>query len=203
MKRIYKITQVALFGALVVGCTDLDTAPLSSTITADQKEDVVAADPSKIEASVTAITANFTQYAKIYTEDDNVHSDIGYPTIMLATDSRTTDFVADITGYNWYSNSADYSDCLSTSTATIEFWGTLYNQIYTANAVIGTVDNETSDPTLQFYLAQALAIRAFDTLRWYSYISSTIRDMKMPQGYPLSLPRMQKRQLQMAVPALR
>ena len=28
MKRIYKITQVALFGALVVGCTDLDTAPL-------------------------------------------------------------------------------------------------------------------------------------------------------------------------------
>ena len=86
MKRIYKITQVALFGALVVGCTDLDTAPLSSTITADQKEDVVAADPSKIEASVTAITANFTQYAKIYTEDDNVHSDIGYPTIMLATD---------------------------------------------------------------------------------------------------------------------
>lgn len=162
MKRIYKITQVALFGAFIVGCTDLDTAPLSSTITADQKEDVVAADPSKIEASVTAITANFTQYAKIYTEDDNVHSDIGYPTIMLATDSRTTDFVADITGYNWYSNSANYSDCLSTSTATIEFWGTLYNQIYTANAVIGTVDNETSDSTLQFYLAQALAIRAFD-----------------------------------------
>ena len=51
MKRIYKITQVALFGAFIVGCTDLDTAPLSSTITADQKEDVVAADPSKIEAS--------------------------------------------------------------------------------------------------------------------------------------------------------
>ena len=78
MKRIYKITQVALFGAFIVGCTDLDTAPLSSTITADQKEDVVAADPSKIEASVTAITANFTQYAKIYTEDDNVHSCLLY-----------------------------------------------------------------------------------------------------------------------------
>ena len=44
---------------------------------------------------------------------------------------------ADITGYNWYSNSADYSDCLNTSTATIEFWGTLYNQIFTANNVIG------------------------------------------------------------------
>ncbi|MCS2842676.1 hypothetical protein NXV51_00705 [Bacteroides uniformis] len=40
---------------------------------------------------------------------------------MLATESRGTDMVADITGYNWYSNSADYSDCLNTSTATIEF----------------------------------------------------------------------------------
>lgn len=107
------------------------------------------------------MAANFTQYAKIYTEDDNVHSDIGYPTIMLATESRGTDMVADITGYNWYSNSADYSDCLNTSTATIEFWGTLYNQIFTANNVIGTVDNETEDPTLQYYLAQALAVRAF------------------------------------------
>ena len=30
MKRIYKITQVALFGAFIVGCTDFDTAPLCS-----------------------------------------------------------------------------------------------------------------------------------------------------------------------------
>ena len=103
------------------------------------KEEVVESDPSRLEASVAAVAANFTQYAKIYTEDDNVHSDIGYPTIMLTTESRGTDMVADITGYNWYSNSADYSDCLNTSTATIEFWGTLYNQIFTANNVIGTV----------------------------------------------------------------
>ena len=94
------------------GCTDLDTEPLSSTITSNQKEEVVESDPSRLEASVAAVDAHFTQYAKIYTEDDNVHRDIGYPTIMLATDSRGTDMVADITGYNWYSNSADYSRCV-------------------------------------------------------------------------------------------
>lgn len=188
MKRIYKITQVALLGALTVGCTDLDTAPLSSTITADQKEDVVASDPSKIEASVAAITANFTQYAKIYTEDDNVHSDIGYPTIMLATDSRTTDFIADIIGYNWYSDSADYSDCLNTSVATIEFWGTLYNQIYTANAVIGTVDSETTDPTLQFYLAQALAIRAFDYFTLVQLYQFNYKGHEDAPGVPIITP---------------
>ena len=32
--------------------------------------------------------------------------------------------------------------------------------LYTSN-VIGTVDNETEDPTLQYYLEQALAVRAF------------------------------------------
>ena len=107
MKKLYKITPYVMLGLMVAGCTDLDTEPLSSTITSNQKEEVVESDP----------------------------------TIMLATESRGTDMVADITGYNWYSNSADYSDCLNTSTATIEFWGTLYNQIFTANNVIGTVYN--------------------------------------------------------------
>lgn len=162
MKKLYKITPYVMFGLMVAGCTDLDTEPLSSTITADQKEDVVEADPSKLEASVAAIAANFTQYAKNYPEDTETHNDIGYPTIMLATDSRGTDMLADDVGYNWYRTSMTYNDCLNTSVATVEFWGTLYNQIFTANAVIGTVDNATEDLTLQFYLAQALAIRAFD-----------------------------------------
>lgn len=83
MKKLYKITPYVMLGLMVAGCTDLDTEPLSSTITSDQKEEVVESDPSRLEASVAAVAANFTQYAKIYTEDDNVHSDIGYPTIML------------------------------------------------------------------------------------------------------------------------
>jgi hypothetical protein len=81
MKKLYKITPYVMLGLMVAGCTDLDTEPLSSTITSDQKEEVVESDPSRLEASVAAVAANFTQYAKIYTEDDNVHSDIGYPTI--------------------------------------------------------------------------------------------------------------------------
>ena len=185
MKKLYKITPYVMLGLMVAGCTDLDTEPLSSTITSDQKEEVVESDPSRLEASVAAVAANFTQYAKIYTEDDNVHSDIGYPTIMLATESRGTDMVADITGYNWYSNSADYSDCLNTSTATIEFWGTLYNQIFTANNVIGTVDNETEDPTLQYYLAQALAVRAFDYFTLIQLYQFNYKGHESAMGMPL------------------
>ena len=71
MKKLYKITPYVMLGLMVTGCTDLDTEPLSSTITSDQKEEVVESDPSRLEASVAAVAANFTQYAKIYTEDDN------------------------------------------------------------------------------------------------------------------------------------
>ena len=52
-----------MLGLMVAGCTDLDTDPLSSTITSDQKEEVVESDPSRLEASVAAVAANFTQYA--------------------------------------------------------------------------------------------------------------------------------------------
>ena len=54
MKKLYKITPYVMLGLMVAGCTDLDTEPLSSTITSDQKEEVVESDPSRLEASVAA-----------------------------------------------------------------------------------------------------------------------------------------------------
>ena len=66
MKKLYKITPYVMLGLMVAGCTDLDTEPLSSTITSDQKEEVVESDPSRLEASVAAVAANFTQYADHY-----------------------------------------------------------------------------------------------------------------------------------------
>ena len=160
MKNIYKISIFALSALVLVGCVDLDTAPLGSTVTSEQKEEVVAGDPSKAEASVTAVTSNFTVYGQIYGNDQ--HNDFGYPAIMMFMDSRGEDFVADNVGYNWFRGSMLFSDCLRTSDVTHMIWGTLYKQIYSANAVAATIDLETDDPTLQFYLAQALAIRAFD-----------------------------------------
>lgn len=54
MKKLYKITPYVMLGLMVAGCTDLDTEPLSSFITSDQKEEVVESDPSRLEASVAA-----------------------------------------------------------------------------------------------------------------------------------------------------
>ncbi len=160
MKKLNKLALSALTAIALAGCADMDTAPLSSTVTSDQKNDVVASDPSKIEASVTAISSAFTVYGAIYGE--NQHNDFGYPSLMLFTDSRGTDMVGFDTGYNWFSASLLLDDVTNKGATTHMFWGTLYKQIYAANAVIATIDPETDDLTSQYYLAQALAVRAFD-----------------------------------------
>lgn len=188
MKRLYRYALPALSAALLAGCTDLDTAPFGSTVTSDQKEDVLAKDPSKISASITAITANFTQYAATFGESGNVHSDIGYPSIMLATDTRGTDMVSDYTGYNWFSSSLIFADSQPTDDQILMDWNTLYNQIYTCNNVIGMVDPATEDPTSQYYLAQALAIRAFDYFTLVQMHQFTYVDAPDALGVPIITP---------------
>ena len=101
MKKLNKIALFALSALTLVGCADLDTEPLGKTVTADQKEEVLAADPTRIEAGVTAICSNFTVYGAVGGEDQ--HNDFGYPAIMLLLDSRGTDMVGFDTGYNWFS----------------------------------------------------------------------------------------------------
>lgn len=162
MKNKYiKTVASALCTLALAGCADLDTVPLGSIVTSDQKEQVVAADPSKVQASVTAITSNFYIYGNSIPEDFG-HDDYGYPSIMLSLDSRGMDMPGMATGYNWHSEALTYADCEYDQRTPRVIWTTLYNQIYTANAVTALIDAETEDPDLQFYLAQAYAIRAFD-----------------------------------------
>ena len=83
MKK-FKYIASALMSVALVGCYDMNTEPLGSTITADQKEATINANPARIEASVTAITSLFYLYGNTV---DN-HADFGYPSIMLLTDSQ-------------------------------------------------------------------------------------------------------------------
>lgn len=157
--KINKILFFATAGLIAASCADLDTEPAGGTITADQKAEVVANNPARTEASVNGITANFTQYDCL---GDERHNDFGYPAQMLFLDTRGIDLVGFDIGYNWFTAGFDFTDRPLTSAANLIIWTTLYNQIYTANAVAKLVNPETEDPTLKFYLAQALAIRAFD-----------------------------------------
>ncbi len=159
MKKIKYIAS-ALACVALAGCYDMNTEPLGSTITADQKEATVNANPERIEASVTAMTSVFYIFGNALSE--SYHSDFGYPSIMLMTDSRGTDLVSEDIGYNWFTQSLTYEDLNNTYWATALYWRVCYKQLYTVNSLAKMIDPETEDPGLQFYLAQAYAIRAFD-----------------------------------------
>ncbi|MCD8291520.1 MAG: RagB/SusD family nutrient uptake outer membrane protein [Prevotella sp.] len=166
MKTFSKIFIASLCGVMFVSCNDLNTEPYGSTITSAQKEEVAAANPDIIEASVNGVMTMFSVYLNgISTSSSTYHNDYGYPSVMLMTDSRGRDLVSQNTGYNWYSNQVRYTDQASTYIMPTYVWNTMYNQIYTANGVLSTISPDNEDPTdetLMYYYAQALAVRAFD-----------------------------------------
>ena len=159
MKKIKYIAS-ALIAATFVGCYDMNTEPLGSTITVDQKAEAASANPARVEASVNAISAMFYDFGKNL--DESYHNDLKFPFVMLATDSRGADLVSDKIGYNWFSSAVDYTDMNYTGTFTYMYWATFYKQINTANNVVNMIDLETEDSQLMYYLAQALTVRAFD-----------------------------------------
>lgn len=159
MKKLKYIAS-ALLSVALVGCYDMETEPLGSTITADQKEATVNANPARVEASVAAMTSVFYIFGNALSE--SYHSDFGYPSIMLMTDSRGADMVCEDIGYNWFTQPLTYEDLDNTYWATALYWRVCYKQLYTVNSLAKIIDPETTDPTLQFYLAQAYAIRALD-----------------------------------------
>lgn len=142
----------------MASCADLDTAPMGGTVTDDQKKDAVAENPSMASASVSAITTLFSVYMKSYSQ----HNDFGYPAVMLYTDSRGIDLVGLDVGYNWFSGGMDLTDYQNTSAYSTMIWTNMYNQIYAANAVAKSISVDTDNSQAQFFLAQALGIRAFD-----------------------------------------
>lgn len=90
------------------------------------------------------------------------HSDFGYPSLMLAMESRGTDLVSEDGGYNWYSYQMSYGDLQSDYYFSSMHWNAMYNPIMTANKVWQDFGERTGESLFQFYLGQASALRAFN-----------------------------------------
>ena len=159
-KIINTILLTAFTGSVLVSCSDLDTEPMGNTITAEQKERVYTQNPDMVAASVTGITNMFSVYGNLTSNPD--HDDFGYPATMIAMDSRGQDMVSAAIGYNWFRAYLEWRDLSYNAGYSSMHWGTIYNQIYAANQVAILIDPETTDAQLKYFLAQALAIRAYD-----------------------------------------
>lgn len=159
MKTKYIFSSMLFAGLLMVGCADMDTMPEGELVSPEQKADIVDALPERAAAGVTGIFAQMSAYEPI---TGSRHNDFGYPSIMLFTDQNGMDVVSQDNGYNWVGNSLDYSDRSYTSYESDIVWNTLYGMVFSANNVIASLDANTTEPTIQGYLGEALADRAFN-----------------------------------------
>lgn len=158
MKSINKFLSIGLSALALAACNDLDQEIQGGYATTDQKTDLTEEFPEKLIAAVAGTTAVLNQYNAVYA----YHFDFGYPSVMLALDSRGMDLVGTNSSYNWFSWANDMSDATITGRGTNLVWSYMYSQIYAANTLLKTTGNESDDATMKFYIAQAKAIRAFD-----------------------------------------
>ena len=162
MKTKYIFASLLSASLAVTGCQDMDTLPDGGMFGDAQKENIAEQLPERAEARVNAIFATFSQYFPNSSAlGAERHNDIGYPTVMLCTDTNGEDVVSDNNGYNWTGFDLDYSDRENTSLEGQMVWNDMYSIIFAANNVVGSIDENVEDANNMFYLAQGLGARAF------------------------------------------
>ena len=147
---------------LTNACVD-DLAPGGDIVTSTQKEEVAKNQPEKIEAAVNGIFTQFSVY-QLAVSSTFRHNDFGFGSSMLMFETDGQDAVMKNTGYNWYSGGLIYDNREYDSYESEIIWKNMYSQIFAANNLVATVGMTPKDDLSKFYLAQALATRAFDYL---------------------------------------
>ena len=133
MKKNIIIYSLAAFIGLS-GCS-LDEMPLGSSVTEEQKEDVVKADPQKFASEVNALSANMIKFNTLNLDGAD-HYDFGYAAVCIFYDSSGIDYVSDNTGYNWFRSSMLYTDRLATSSTSEFIWRVFYNNVKQFNDLV-------------------------------------------------------------------
>ena len=151
---------------------NLGSAPLTGIIVLVDKDGeqlIINVTKNCIDAS--GVTSLFYNFGKLTGEGN--HNDLLYPATMLFTDSRGMDLVSDDIGYNWFDSSLSYADLKPTNFAPYSIWMTAYNQIDAANNIVKAISKTPEEKHLKYYVAQALAIRAFDYYTLAQYFQHT------------------------------
>lgn len=153
--KIYLSCALALSGFAFTGCLDLDQEPMSNVVTEDQKQEVIKNDPSMAAASVATIPSMVTAYINNW----QVHIDFGYPSIMIATDTRGMDMPSALGNYQQYQPALELADFNGRYYLNLECWYTFYNLIRSANSVLANV--QPTEPLTKYFCGQALAFRSW------------------------------------------
>lgn len=179
MKTKYKVLAIAFAGLSVTACNDLDTEPLGSTVTSDQKTEVVEERPAMAEAAVNALPEGIKAYLGNYDRYGALHTDFGVPSMNMMLDSRGTDMPSAALGNNWYTAALSMQDFGPNYYNNLLTWNTYYNMILSANNVALTIPADAENAQLKFFRAQAVAFRAFcysQLVQLYAFTYNTHKD---------------------------
>ena len=190
MKKIYFLIYMSvLFLFTFTRCADLDTYPESDKVTDDQKDQVVANDPAKLEADITALYGKLIERDVTYDfSNANAHYDFGYAGLCIAAEHSGMDLVCDDTGYNWFATWANFGNSrIYSSTQAYYPWIFFYSHIKIANDLLKTLpaDAAASDAQRAGYRGQALASRAFDYLNLVQMYQFTYKGHENALAVPI------------------
>ena len=161
MKLKNTLALMSIASLALSACEDMDTLPEGSTVTDSQKTEVKKNDPSKTSASVAGAFMSMSAVMPNSSTVGSNHGDIGYPTVMLATDNNGEDMVSPLVGYNWFSREIQFTDRSVTAGIAQIIWQDFYSYIKAANDIIASIDENTDDAEQLFNMANARALRAF------------------------------------------
>ena len=168
--------------AMLTSC-DLDTFPEGDVLTSDQKNEVIADDPSKIASDMNSLKSIMTQWT-----DNGQHTDFAFPAISLFTDCSGQDMVSEDHGYNWFSPGLTFKDRIATAHTPNFMWKTYYTHIKASNDVLKVllnIEEEKRDAKTNNYIGQALASRAYDYMQLIQYFQFTYLGHEDALGLPI------------------
>lgn len=185
MKPKNKIFLFALSCFTLAACSDMDKmVPEGGIITDTQIGETTAAIPGRVAADLSGI---YTYMGKQYgafpdrTRDD----DFGFPAVFISQDLNASDMVCANLGYNWFSVSSTYNDRNPNYANPYARYAHFYNQLKMANTLISSVDPNTTNQELKYYVAQAKAVRAYDFLNLAPYYQFNYQSSKDKPCVPI------------------
>ena len=177
-----------LSATMVVASCDLDKFPEGSTVTQDQKNEVVELLPDRISSELNGLKTGLYSHTNLLTDYNN-HMDYGFPAACMIYETAGQDLLTlnDQNGYNKFISSQRLLDRNITSTFNAFLWKLYYKHMKTANDILKAIPADATDAALKKYRGQSLASRAFDYLQLIQTYQLTYIGHETANGVPLVL----------------
>lgn len=167
MNNKYKALLATALAAplmLTTGCIE-ETFPTNGIL-----QEQIEGSRKATEALVWAMPAHFNTVGTVATD---LHYDWGEGSMLHIRDIMTEDMAVTHSGYNWYTSWSDATGVGEQMASTQFIWLYYWQQVITANKVIGAIDANTTNPDQRAQLGAGLCFRAYsylDMARWYEFL---------------------------------